>query len=61
MNAEMNFDRFDKYDRVQRIEKDEAQDMGVSENCNFSVYSMLTVAGGVLMAIGAVVYSLIAM
>jgi hypothetical protein len=33
----------------------------VAENCNCSVYSMITVAGGVLLAIGTVIYSLIAM
>ena len=33
----------------------------VSENCNCSIYSMLTVAGGILLAIGTVIYSAIVM
>ena len=50
MNAEMKFTR------------DENKEMGiVSDNCSCSVYSMLTVAGGILLAIGTVIYSLIVM
>lgn len=50
MNAEINFKR------------DENKENGiVSEDCNCSVYSMLTIAGGILLAVGTVVYSLIAM
>lgn len=33
----------------------------VSDKCNCSVFSMATVAGGVLLAIGTVIYSLITM
>ncbi len=51
MNANINFDR-----------RDEMKELGlVSENCNCSVYSMITVAGGILLAIGTVLYSIIAM
>ena len=55
-----------KFSREETMEKmndmQEMKDMNlVSEKCNCSVYSMVTVAGGVLMAIGTVIYSLIAM
>lgn len=50
MNAHLD------YDREQLKEKGI-----VSENCNCSVYSMITVVAGVLLAAGAVVYSLFAM
>ena len=55
-----------KFSRGETMEKmndmQEMKDMNlVSEKCNCSVYSMVTVAGGVLMAIGTVMYSLIAM
>lgn len=33
----------------------------VSENCNCSAYSLITVAGGILLAIGTVLYSVITM
>ena len=50
MNADINFDR------------DRNQELGlVSENCNCSIYSMLTVAGGILLAIGTIIYSVIVM
>ena len=67
MNAEIRFDSNNvKFSREENAEKmndmQEMKDMGlVSEKCNCSVYSMVTVAGGVLMAIGTVIYSLIAM
>ena len=49
MNAPMN------------LKRNEIREEGlVSENCNCSVYSMLTVAGGILLAIGTVIYSVIA-
>ena len=42
------------------IKRNEIKEQGiVSESCNCSVYSMITVAGGILLAIGTVVYSLI--
>ena len=45
-----------------QIDKNQNQELGlVSENCNCSVYSMLTVAGGILLAIGTVIYSAIVM
>ena len=50
MNAQIN------------LKANEIKELGlVSENCNCSIYSMLTVAGGILLAIGTVVYSLIAL
>lgn len=50
MNANMNLDR------------NQNQQLGlVAENCNCSIYSMLTVAGGILLAIGTVIYSAIVM
>ncbi len=75
MNAEMNFTRngmnftcdpenFEcKSDAHQgHAGMDELRKMGVlSDKCNCSVYTMLSVAGGVLFAIGTVIYSLIAM
>ncbi|MBQ8817086.1 MAG: hypothetical protein IJZ83_00755 [Clostridia bacterium] len=63
MNAEMNFEmNFARNNREERenVKKNDNANI-VAENCNCSVYSMVTVAGGVLMAIGAVIYSLIAM
>lgn len=45
-----------------QIDRNQNQELGlVSENCNCSVYSMLTVAGGILLAIGTVIYSAIVM
>ena len=50
MNANINLDR------------NQNKELGlVSENCNCSIYSMLTVAGGILLAIGTVIYSAIVM
>ena len=63
MNAEMNFEmNFARNNREERenVKKNDNANI-VAENCNCSVYSMVTVVGGVLMAIGAVIYSLIAM
>lgn len=50
MNANLNMER-------NNIEEQRL----VAENCNCSVYSLLTVAGGILLAIGTVIYSVIAM
>lgn len=45
-----------------QIDRNQNQELGlVSENCNCSIYSMLTVAGGILLAIGTVIYSAIVM
>ena len=66
MNAQMNFSNIGiNYLREESVEKmngmDKMKEMGVvSEKCNCSGYSMATVAGGVLLAIGTVIYSLIA-
>lgn len=50
MNAQIN------------LKRNEIKELGlVSENCNCSIYSMITVAGGILLAIGTVVYSFIAL
>ena len=59
MNFEMNFARNNREER-ENVKKNDNANI-VAENCNCSVYSMVTVVGGVLMAIGAVIYSLIAM
>ena len=65
MNAEMNFTRNQINFKAQKKESatmDDLKEMGiVSDKCNCSVYSMATVAGGILLAIGTVIYSLIAM
>jgi hypothetical protein len=65
MNAEMKFNRgefiFDENKTLRAKENimDEMKQMGVvSEKCNCSVYSMATVASGVLLAIGTIIYSL---
>ena len=47
MNADMNLNMNNNENKL------------VSDDCNCSVYSMLTVAGGLLLAIGTVIYSLI--
>lgn len=61
MNAEMNVDRNSEINMDMKFTSEQKKEMGVAENCNVSVYSLLTFAGGILLAIGAVVYSLIAM
>ena len=65
MNAEMRFNRGEfiidekKTIRKQENDMDEMKRLGVvSEKCNCSVYSMATVASGVLLAIGTIIYSL---
>ena len=37
----------------------EGDEAVVSENCNFSAYSMAAVAGGILLCIGIVLYALL--
>ena len=45
-----------------QIDRNQNQELGlVSENCNCSIYSMITVAGGILLAIGTIIYSAIVM
>lgn len=67
MNAEIKITEkkmnFLKKDTVVKTDKmDELKEMGViSDKCNCSIYSMATVAGGILLAVGAVIFSLIAM
>lgn len=71
MNAEMKMDRkefiIEGNQAVNKMKNctnkmDEMKELGlVSEDCNCSVYSMVTVGVGVLLAIGTVIYSLIAM
>ncbi len=73
MNAEMNFrnnginfigeEKTDKMNKTEKMnEMDTLKEMGViSDKCSCSGYSMVTVAGGILLAIGTVIYSLIAM
>ncbi len=65
MNAEMKFTgnklNFDS-PKKQSASVDDLKAMGVvSDKCSCSVYSMVTVAGGILLAVGTVIYSLIAM
>jgi hypothetical protein len=67
MNAEMRFTRneinFLGEERAENMDNmEKMKELGiVSEKCNCSVYSMATVACGVLFAIGTVIYSLITM
>ena len=67
MNAEMRFTRneinFFGEERAENMDNmEKMKELGVvSEKCNCSVYSMATVVGGVLLAIGSVIYSLIIM
>lgn len=61
MNAEMNVNRNSEIDMDMKFTREQKKEMGISEDCNVSIYSLLTFAGGVLLAIGAVVYSIIAM
>lgn len=50
MNAQIN------------LKENKIKELGlVSENCNCSIYSMISVAGGILLAIGTVVYSFFVM
>ena len=64
MNAEMNFTGREinvmGKERGNLMEEMKEKKV-VSDECNCSVFSMATVAGGVLLAIGTVIYSLIAM
>ena len=52
----MNSDIHSESDRTSADKKE----MGIAENCNFSGYSMFAVAGGILLAIGTVIYSIVA-
>ena len=67
MNAEMRFTgneiNFFGEERAENMDNmEKMKELGVvSEKCNCSVYSMATVVGGVLLAIGSVIYSLIIM
>ncbi len=67
MNAEMNFKRNQINLACEQSEcsediMSEMQRAGVvSDKCSCSLYSMFAVAGGVLFAIGTVIYSLITM
>jgi len=54
---EMNFSKKETEDVMDEMKKMNV----VAEDCNCSVWSMGTVAMGILLAVGAVVYSLIAM
>lgn len=41
-------------DKYEQIEKEI-----ISQNCNFSGYSMATVAGGILLCVGIVIYAIL--
>lgn len=60
MNAEMNVNR-NEIDMNMSFNDEEKKEMGLAENCNVSAYSLVTIAAGILLAIGTVVYSVIAM
>lgn len=60
MNAEMKVNR-NEINMNMRLTEEEKNEMGVAQDCDVSAYSLMTVAGGILLAVGAVVYSLIAM
>ncbi len=70
MNAEMNFNAkcvsfandACNEEKAVRPTVEQMKEMGViSEKCNCSVFTMASVAAGVLLAVGSVVYSLLAM
>ena len=60
MNAEMKVNR-NEINMNMSFTEEEKNEMGLAQSCNVSVYSLMTIAGGILLAIGAVVYSVIAM
>ncbi len=71
MNAEMKFTEnnfnFSRTDRCAKeagrghgADMSEMRELGViSEDCSCSVFTMLSVAGGILMAVGTVIYALL--
>lgn len=65
MNAQMNFEMNKEMNAGMNIKtnftNEEKAQMGIAENCNVSAYSIFAFAGGILMAIGTVIYSIIAM
>ncbi len=44
---------------IERKNYEQMEDEMISKNCNFSGYSMATVAGGILLCIGIVVYAIL--
>ena len=60
MNAEMNVNRNEINMNIS-FNDEEKKEMGLAENCNVSAYSLVTIAVGILLAIGTVIYSVIAM
>ena len=65
MNAPMNIKmtkeiRADK-ELNRSFSREEKEQMGIAENCSVSAYSLFAFAGGILMAIGTVIYSVIAL
>lgn len=61
MNAQMNVGAISEMDMDMNFTKEQKKEMGIAENCNVSAYSLMTFAGGFLLAVGAIVYSIIAM
>ena len=61
MNIELNADMNTDMNTNMKFTSEDKQQMGIAENCNISAYSLFAFAGGILLAIGTVVYSLIAM
>ena len=44
---------------IERKKYEQLDEEIISQNCNFSGYSMATVAGGVLLCIGIVIYAIL--
>lgn len=65
MNAQMNIEMNKNINNDMKIKmnytNEEKEKMGIAESCKVSPYSMFAFAGGILMVIGTVIYSVIAM
>ena len=67
MNGTMKRTRYDSYFKsyeaptVYEIYEENGQEPPVAENCNASWFSLATMAGGILMCLGIVIYALISM
>ena len=44
---------------IKREKYEQIEDEMISQNCNFSGYSMATVAGGILLGIGIIIYAVL--
>ena len=61
MNIEMNNELNTDMNVNMKFSKEEKEQMGIAESCSVSAYSLFAFAGGILMAIGSVIYSVIAL